>query len=214
MSVEASSDKSAAWLATLSWPRKVALGAVLLGCLVVLGFVGRVIAGAAFGWGGDASVETPQAAAMQPPFPTVRRSDQTYQRISFTLLGGYGCSIPDDLWQQPKVAAATIDAKIPQVVRDLDGQRVKIEGFMLPVLGEIDKVPGFVLLANQMGCCFGITPPLNWWIDVTMAGHKTVRVRRDEVTAVYGTLHIGPLIGSGTVESLYRLDADAVERGR
>lgn len=175
--------------------------------------LGSVVMGAAFGWLDEPTIAPPipqDPGALKTPTQLVRSNGKQYLDVSFTLLGGYGCSVPEAPDLSPDAVAAALNAKIPDAVKALDGQRVAVAGFMLPVLGQNDKVSGFILLANQMGCCFGITPPLNWWIDVELAGGKLTKVVRDVPLTVYGVLHVGATAEDAAIGSLYRIDADRV----
>jgi hypothetical protein len=71
-------------------------------------------------------------------------------------------------------------------------------------------VTEFLLLKNQMGCCFGISPGINEWIDVRTSG-KGVNPLMDDLLTVYGTLHVGEVRENGYLTGIYRLDCERVQ---
>src|SRR5258708_38275805 len=73
----------------------------------------------------------------------------------------------DDMNSDPyEHGKATVKKKgaIPAYIQALDGQKATVEGFMIPMLMERDRVLSFILAQSQMTCCFGIAPKLNQWI--------------------------------------------------
>ncbi len=61
---------------------------------------------------------------------------------------------------------------------------------MLPTRVDKGMVTEFLLLRNQMGCCYGMAPGLCEWIEVHTSG-KGVKPLVDDLVTVYGTLHVG-----------------------
>jgi hypothetical protein len=58
----------------------------------------------------------------------------------------------------------------PARVRALDGQKVALTGYMLPILWKDTTVPHFMLVRDLMACCFGGAPLPDEWTDVKMDG--------------------------------------------
>ncbi len=143
--------------------------------------------------------------------PLIHRYHRDYLQVSFDRLASYACDAPEGVEEDPHTAMRRLAALIPASLRALDGRSVAVEGFMLPTMASKDRVTGFVLLKDQMGCCFGIAPAMNGWVFVTMAGHKTVEPTMDVSITVYGTLSVGPAPAGEAGMSLYRLVADGVE---
>lgn len=98
--------------------------------------------------------------------------------------------------------------QIPELVKSLDGQRVAITGFMLPVDFEQGKVTSFILLNNQMGCCFGIMPRMNEFIYVKMKPNTSTKFMTDIPITVLGKFEIGQ---DNLIGSLYGIEAEKVE---
>ena len=79
--------------------------------------------------------------------------------------------------------------RVPKKVREKNGISVAVEGFMIPtVVDENNLVKEFLLLPDQMSCCFGKTPEANGWIVVTAP--KGVDVIMDEVIRATGLLNV------------------------
>ncbi len=97
--------------------------------------------------------------------------------------------------------------QIPELVKSLDGQRVAITGFMLPVDFDGGKVRSFLLLQNQMACCFGMTPKENEFVYVEMSNGESTKYMPDWPLTVVGKLEVGKKL---LVNSIYRIKADNV----
>ena len=101
---------------------------------------------------------------------------------------------------------------LPKSIQQLDGQRVLIQGFMIPTVTEDHQVKDFLLVRNQASCCFGFPPQVSEVLDVRMAS-GAAQPLMDRVVNVIGHLHIqerwaGPFLGS-----LYQMEADTVTSG-
>ncbi len=70
---------------------------------------------------------------------------------------------------------------------------------------------GFVLVRNQMFCCFGAVPMMNEWLHVKMEGDARAPFIADVPIRVYGTFDVGEVVTKGTLMSIYRMDAADVE---
>lgn len=52
------------------------------------------------------------------------------------------------------------DKDIPADIKCLDGKKVVIRGFMLPLKVENEKATEFLIMRNQGACCFGTMPKM------------------------------------------------------
>ncbi len=98
---------------------------------------------------------------------------------------------------------------IPARILALEGKKVRVSGYMLPIKLENGLVTQCLLLRNQMMCCYGRQPELNEWVVVTMKG-KGVPSTMDTVLAFYGTLHVGEIFENHIFEGLYQLDCEKI----
>jgi hypothetical protein len=94
-------------------------------------------------------------------------------------------------------------------VRALDGKRVAVTGFMLPVKIENGLAKEFLLIRSPMMCCYGVTPATNEWVVVKMKG-KGVAPTMDVPLNFYGTLHVGVVIEEKMFAGLYELDGEKI----
>ena len=144
-----------------------------------------------------------------------------YQSLTFETLTSFDIREPD--WEKLEdptyIATLNLDEDIPSQIKALSGEKIEIEGFMLPLEGEDDNLQSFVLLENQLACCFGAIPLLNEWVYVTVPEKKKIRSYQDELVMIYGTLRVGAEFEDGMLNGIYhleldRLEADALRLGR
>lgn len=80
---------------------------------------------------------------------------------------------------------------IPKSIKLLDGKKVKIKGFMVPVTYDKDyNVTAFLFAPDRNSCCFGKIPNLNGFIFSRSA--VGVKYLKDTVVEVTGTLQTIP----------------------
>jgi hypothetical protein len=108
----------------------------------------------------------------------------------------------------PPPAAGSLEG-IPPMVQALEGQRVRLTGFMLPTRLENGLVREFLLIRSQMTCCYGVAPAPNEWVVVAMMG-KGVPQKMDLPLNLYGVLHVGAMFEDHEFSGLYRLDCEKV----
>src|SRR5688572_26315182 len=89
-----------------------------------------------------------------------------YQEVRFDLLTSFEYE-----WS-PTTGISSDGAleRIPAEVRKLGGTKVLIRGYMQPIEFDRDGVRAFLLTNIPGGCCFGMVPRLNEWIEVTLPG--------------------------------------------
>lgn len=158
----------------------------------------------------------------KPPDSFPKKGD--YFMVDFDALGAFDAETPDaseginlqqddlnqDLYEH-KAAAKKKEMEIPKSILGLNGQKVRIAGFMIPVDTDKDSVSSFILVQSRMNCCFGVVPRLNQWIFVTMEKGKTTGWTMDIPLMVYGTLGVGKQYDKKNEGwCLYRLTAEKV----
>lgn len=151
-----------------------------------------------------------------PPlkFPTAKIDG--HLDVGFDFLGGYPFKLTKAqagaFASADPTALAAVQDQIPELVRQLDGRKVLLTGFMLPMKMEGALTTEFLLVANSMLCCYGVVPPMNQWITVRMTG-KGLQPQQDVPVQVFGTLRVQPRIENGALAAIYHLDATG-QRGR
>jgi hypothetical protein len=95
--------------------------------------------------------------------------------------------------------------RVPSRLREKSGAKIAIEGFMIPtVVDENNKVKEFLLLPDQMSCCFGKSPEANGWVLVSAS--DGVEVLMDRIIRVTGTLTVEERWDEEFFVGLYHLD--------
>ena len=126
-----------------------------------------------------------------------------YLDLNFDKLSSYTYELPEPGTEQKK-------DQIPESVRKLDTKKVAMKGFMVPLKTEGEDVIQFVLVRNQMACCFGIVPRINEWIHVRMAPGKAAPYALDIPITIFGKLEVGEVYENGYIMSVYRMECDKV----
>jgi hypothetical protein len=99
---------------------------------------------------------------------------------------------------------------VPEKWRQLDGQRVALEGEMWDAKGAGDEVRQFQLVYSIAKCCFSGPPKVQHFVNATVLPGKTAYYYRNLVRVV-GTLHVQVKHDEGRVSSVYQLDVESIE---
>jgi hypothetical protein len=172
-----------------SWPRAVAAG--------VLALAGPAL-------------RAEGAGAARAPALT----QDGYLKAGFDLLGSFDFSTPeaDSAITTPAAIQAAI-AQIPPRIQRLDGSRVMVTGYMLPLTMTGNKVNVFLLVSSPMICCYGTVPQMNNWIVVRMAG-AGAPVLMDTPVQFFGRLHVGKVMENGALAGIFLLDGERMGDGQ
>lgn len=154
---------------------------------------------------------TPAAAAnSQPPvFPELKQGPDSYWIVDFRHLASFAFAQPTpDAPPKP----GSIEG-IPPTVRALEGKRVCISGYMLPLSMDDHSslVKEFLIIRSPMVCCYGVAPKPTEWVVVKMKD-KGIADTMDVPMTFYGTLHVGQIYEDGAFAGLYRLDGEKVSK--
>ena len=104
---------------------------------------------------------------------------------------------------------AAYSKRVPSRLREKSGAKVAVEGFMLPtVVDENNKVKEFILLPDQMSCCFGQSPEANGWVVVSSS--DGVDVLMDRIIRVTGTLTVEERWDEEFFVGLYHMDCKTI----
>jgi len=138
------------------------------------------------------------------PAPSVEHG---YLKLGFEQLAGYAFTPPQfDPAANPSAKPPTGEEQIPAQVKSWSGKKVVITGFMVPVKMDKGLVTEFLLMRNQMACCFGAVPNMNEWVIVKMK--KGVPPLMDVPVPFYGELKVGAMFENGYMTGLYELDGE------
>ncbi|MFN0137086.1 MAG: DUF3299 domain-containing protein [Phycisphaerae bacterium] len=103
-----------------------------------------------------------------------------------------------------------ISSQIPEKIRELNGKKITVQGFMIPLEVRRNEVKSFLLVRNTMVCCFGAAASFNEWVYVQLDEGKTTKFTPDVLVSAYGVFDLGEDIQDGMVMSIYRMKASEV----
>jgi hypothetical protein len=149
----------------------------------------------------------PLALASEAPPADPPRLVDGYREVRFDLLTSF-----DYEWSPTSgLSTEGADERIPPAVRELAGEKVLIRGYMQPIEFDRDGVRAFLLTNIPGGCCFGMVPRLNEWIEVTLPGDERIDYSYFDPVEIRGPLEIGEAKSGDVVTSLYRMTPDRTE---
>jgi len=105
-----------------------------------------------------------------------------YLELPFAKISNYRYIFPD------VEDGENVPDQIPESIKKLDGRKVSIRGFMLPVTQKDGRVTEFLLLKDQSLCCFGDSAPMVWDIPIT----------------TFGKFEVGEVFENGVLMTIYR----------
>jgi hypothetical protein len=113
-----------------------------------------------------------------------------------------------------KKAVVEAPKLMPEWMKDLDGKKVRLRGYMLPTF-EQDGIGRFILCRDTGACCFGPNPTIYYLVEVTMKPGTTTSYIENRPFDVEGTFKIDlqAIPETGEVYKIYELrDAAIVKR--
>ena len=135
------------------------------------------------------------ALAVDVPAPSGREG---YVSMSFSQLSDFPYGTDEDGKLLP-------GSKLPEHIRELNGQEVAVSGYVVPIEFREEKVSGLILVRNQLLCCYGEEPKLNEWVLVEV--DPPVDMVTDVPVTFFGEFEASPDEEEGMVISLYRMRA-------
>lgn len=148
---------------------------------------------------------TAAAAASPAPGP------DGYIPVTFQVLAGFDYGLKalsrDD---NATTGSEERNRNLPPEVRALNGRKVSVTGFMMPIEFVGGRVRSFLLMKNQLLCCFGIAPRLNDFVAVRVMDEKGIPATKDVPIAARGVLEVGEVINNGIPLALYTMRAEEV----
>ena len=142
------------------------------------------------------------------PLPT-----ETHQVLTFNMLTSYPFREPN--WAKMDdpayIASLNLDEQISPEIQAMDGKKVEIQGFMLPLDMSEGNLRTFMLLKDQMACCFGNIPRLNEWVYVRVPKKKKISAQQDVLITLFGTLRVGAKFEREVLTGIYHLELDQIQ---
>lgn len=97
---------------------------------------------------------------------------------------------------------------IPKDVRDLNGAKIRLHGFMIP-MDQAENITQFALVPSLFACCFGQPPQIQHTIVADTPKGKAVPYVPDEIV-LEGNLHVQEKKDDGYVVSIFQVDVTSV----
>jgi hypothetical protein len=146
-------------------------------------------------------IDQVQAESTQVPVPTappVPRETLAYPQkdgyylLDFGKLSSFPANTPNlnNPRSDPRLAARSSSLQLPDEIRKLNGQKIYLTGFLVPMTTDKEKVYSFILAQTRGSCCYGLVPKINQWIYVTMAPGQSTDPLMDVPVTVWGTLSV------------------------
>ncbi|HZP60454.1 MAG TPA: DUF3299 domain-containing protein [Opitutaceae bacterium] len=162
--------------------------------------------GAAWGAGASTPITPLPPQAPVGPMPTTPPPVVNgYLKVGFDRLGAFPF-ITRDPADNPGAPPDTGESQIPEVIKKLNGKKVIVTGFILPVKEDNGVMTQFLLMRDRQMCCYGFIPAVNQWILVTMP--KGAAPTMDVPVSFRGTLHVGAMFEQGYMTAIYALDGE------
>jgi hypothetical protein len=139
--------------------------------------------------------------------PRVKELSREYKAITFSSLSDFFYYTPEP--GQTPDPELTKKSKIPDTIKALNGNKVAINGFMMPIDQNREGSMEFVLNGNFDMCGFGGPVSINQWIVVKYMGSGRVPYTHLPMS-VFGELEVGEEYRDGWLFSIYRMKAKAV----
>ncbi len=133
--------------------------------------------------------------------------DSPYKEVSFRSISSFPYEVE---WETDGMEPDPTEflKRVPREVRGLSGDKVAVEGFMIPTMvNEDNKVTEFLLLPDQMSCCYGKNPAANGWVVVTSKGTD---IMMDQMIRVTGSIVVEERWDEEFFVGLYHLSCENV----
>ena len=98
---------------------------------------------------------------------------------------------------------------MPKRVRELDGKKVLMTGFMLPI-DEVENIKEFLLVQSLWSCCYGQPPDIHGIVRVVMPKGKPTDYFFDPLKIV-GTFKVEATMMDGYCVDIYQLHVESLE---
>ena len=131
-----------------------------------------------------------------------------YRSIAFRELTDFDYSVE---WEKDgkEFEFSAYAQRVPKKLRKISNTKVAIEGFMIPTsVDENNELKEFLLLPDQMSCCFGQTPEANGWVVVS--AEQGAEVMMDRIIRITGELAVEERWDEEFFVGLYHIVCDEI----
>jgi hypothetical protein len=131
---------------------------------------------------------------------------QQYRVVDFQWLASYPFDAPNEKLTSD-TAIARAEQQIPAAIKALDGQKVVLRGFMVPIKDLQGRATEFLLVRDQPTCCYSGMTAITEFVSVKVPS-PGVKSTMDQPVLVQGKLHVGAVLEGGFVLGIYQLDGE------
>lgn len=163
----------------------------------------------------EISAPAPLPPAGESPLAALDRPLETiggYSKISYGQLAGFKFRAPPQP-VAPDQPPPDVLAQVPTAIRRLDGRKVVLTGYLLPLKLENGLVTEFFFLSSPTACCYGVIPESNEWMHVKMRGEGLPPLQ-DVPLFLAGRLHVRARWEDGYLLGIYDLEGDGLLKPR
>jgi hypothetical protein len=154
----------------------------------------------------------PAMAAKTESIRTTVLGGQQYRIVDFQWLASYPFDAPNDKLTND-AAIAQVEKQIPAAIKALDGQKVIVRGFMVPIKDVQGHATEFLLVRDQPTCCYSGMTTITEFVSVKVPSPGVASIMDQPVT-VQGKLHVGAVLESGYVMGIYQMDGEKLADSR
>ena len=144
------------------------------------------------------------------------RNNISYQVVSFDdLFFNYAPPVDVEHPDGNVTKGTKVPMVIPKEIQALNGQKVAIKGFVIPLANSDGQTTKEFLFADELvSCLFCAMLGYDQWMVGNTVDPKGFDIKDDdfeEAITIYGTLEVGPKFEEGEFVGIYRIKADSFE---
>jgi hypothetical protein len=150
----------------------------------------------------------PPLAALDGPLENV----SGYAKVHYSQLAGFKFRPPPQPIA-PGQPPPEVLGQVPAGIRRLDGKKVVLTGYMLPLKLENGLATEFFFLSSPTLCCYGVVPEVNEWMLVKMRKEGLPAVQ-DVPLFLAGRLRVQARWEEGYLVGIYEMEGDGLLKPR
>lgn len=160
------------------------------------------------------SADSANASTRNQSSPFIPAHPEKYEEVLFDRLAGFEILAQPGRGLTHSPEPQWILNQVPEEIRQLDGQPVAIEGFMLPLRTDMRRgnVTEMALMKSHAMCCFGEVPDYHEFVLVKMKPGHEVDILMEEPVRVWGELSIREVGQGGLLYGIYHLSGTGLQR--
>ena len=142
-------------------------------------------------------------------FAAVGSGAADYEKVGFDRLSAFKFVPPEPA--PAGEAPVGGEEQIPAEIKELNGRKLTITGYMLPVRLTEGRATEFLLVKDPAMCCYGVVPEMNEWVVVKMK-QGGVPPLMDVPVSFYGEFKVGATFENGYMTGIYELAGEGMAK--